>query len=210
MMEAITGAVLSTFNSGLNSAATLVTLDLWAVHVNPRLSEAGSVRLGRIVTCVLAVAACLWAPLIKSFDGVFDYIQEFWGFVSAPTCAVFFVGLRWRRVPASAARLALVAGPLLYLASRAPVWIWSAEEAQAAGGAIAAVHAYASMSFLYHMFVLFLVLVALMLASGRARPLPAPVELPERAEVDLTPFRGARLAGGLVLAATATLYLLFW
>ena len=210
MVAAITGSVLSTFNSGLNSAATLATLDLWAVHVNPNLSEAEGVRLGRVVTCVLAVAACLWAPVIHDFDGVFGYIQELWGFVSAPTCAVFFVGLRFRRVPARAARLALVAGPPLYLASRAPSWVWNAEEAAAAGSVIEALYTYASMSFLYHMFVLFLVLVAIMVWVGWADPLATPVELPERPAVDASPWGHVRAAGALVIAATIALYAAFW
>lgn len=210
MLAAITGAVMSTFNSGLNSAATLVSLDLWAVHVDPDLDEAGSVRLGRIVTVVLTVAACLWAPVIRSFEGVFSYIQELWGFVSAPTCAVFFVGMRFPRVPAGAARFALVAGPAIYLASRAPAWIWSAEEAAAAGGVVAALHGYASMAFLYHMFVLFLVLVAAMVAWGRARPLDRPRVLPDRSVVDLTELPARWWLGGGVLAATAGLYVAFW
>ena len=42
---------------------------------------------------------------------------------------------------------------------------------------------------------------------GRLRPLPAPVALPERAAVDLTPMRGLRPVGTAVLAATA---LLLW
>jgi len=159
---------------------------------------------------VIPVAACLWAPVIHSFEGVFDYIQELWGFVSAPTCAIFAVGL-WRpRASASAAKAALIVGPLLYLVSRAPSWIWTVEEAEAAGGLLAAVHAYSSMSFLYHMFVLFLVLVGLMLWMERRDPLPEPCVLPDRAVVDLTPHPRARLLGGLVLAATGAMYATFW
>ncbi len=210
MLAAVAGSIMSTFNSGLNSAATVFTLDLWGVHVAPDMDERRAVRVGRTVTAVLAIAACLWAPVIRSFEGVFAYIQELWGFVSAPTCAVFFVGLLARRVPAGAARAALVVGPLLYLVSRAPNWVWTADEAAAAGGAIAALHAYSSMAFLYHMFVLFLVLVAGMLAWGRVRPLPEPVALPDRAAVDVTPWRGVELAGAVVVAATGVLYAVWW
>jgi SSS family solute:Na+ symporter len=210
MLAAVTGAILSTFNSALNSAATVFTLDLWSVHVRPGLSEEGAVRVGRWATLVLAVLACLWAPVIRSFDGVFTYIQELWGFVSAPTCAVFFVGLKQRRVPAAAARAAFLVGPLLYLVARLPSWIWTPEEAAAAGGAMAALHAFSSMAFLYHMAVLFLVLVAMMTLWGKWRPLPEPVELPDRAVVELEPARGVKPAGVAVLAATAALYGWFW
>jgi len=210
MLAAVAGAIMSTFNSGLNSAATIVTLDLWATHAKREVSELESVRVGRLVTALLAVAACLWVPVIKSFDGVFTYIQEVWGFVSAPTCAVFFVGMLVPRAPAVVAKGALVVGPLLYLVSRAPTWIWTAEEAELAGGAVAALHAYGSLAFLYHMFILFLVLVAGMLAWTRAHPLAEPRVLPARQAVDLAPFAGRWPAGVGILLATAALYALFW
>ena len=208
MLAAVAGAVLSTFNSGLNSAATVFTLDLWGTHVDPGMDDRGAVRVGRITTTVLAVAACLWAPVIHGFDGVFNYIQELWGFVSAPTCAVFFVGLLFLRVPPGAAKAALIAGPLLYLLSRAPAWVME-QPSVGEGGLAATVHAYASMSFLYHMFVIFIALCTMMLlwgalAPGAARPLP-------RTEaVEMTPMRGLRPASIALLASVVALYLVFW
>lgn len=210
MLAAILGAVLSTFNSGLNSAATIVTLDLWGVHVRPGMDEAGAVRVGRICTAVMAVAACLWAPVIHRFDGVFSYIQELWGFVSAPTCAVFAVGILRPRAPAAAAKVALVVGPLLYLISRSPTWIWSKAEAAQLEGWRAALYSYASMSFLYHMFVLFIVLVAAMLMVERRRPRPEPFIAEDRSSVDLAPFRHVGALGAALIGATAALYVAFW
>ncbi|MEZ6197126.1 MAG: solute:sodium symporter family transporter [Planctomycetota bacterium] len=211
MLAAVAGAVMSTFNSGLNSAATVFTLDLWGVHVRPDMAEGDAVRVGRRVTALLAVAACLWAPVIHFFSGVFDYIQELWGFVSAPTCAVFFIGLLRPRVPAGAARTALIAGPLVYLASRAPSWIWKGEAVVAGLPApLRALHAYSSMAFLYHMFAIFIALCLMMLVWERRRPLTAAVVLPDRAAVDLAPLPRVRLAGFAVLVATLGLVLLFW
>ncbi|MEM7205459.1 MAG: solute:sodium symporter family transporter [Planctomycetota bacterium] len=210
MLAAITGSIMSTFNSGLNSAATVFTLDLWQTHVQPDLSERGAVRVGRLTTTALVIAACLWAPVIHSFEGVFQYIQVFWGFVSAPTCAIFFVGLRWRRVPASAAHFALIAGPLMYLISQGPQWIWTEAEGAAAGGIAGALYAYSSISFLYHLFVIFAVLVVILVTWGHLHPLPQPVTTPDRAVVDPQPWRHARGAGVAILVGTALLYALFW
>ena len=208
MLAAVAGAVLSTFNSGLNSAATVFTLDLWGTHVQPGMSDRSAVRVGRITTTVLAIAACLWAPVIHGFDGVFNYIQELWGFVSAPTCAVFFVGLLFLRVPAGAARTALILGPLLYLFSRSPTWLMK-EESATAGGLTQALYTYASMSFLYHMFIIFIVLCALMLgwgalAPGEERPLP------RNAVVDMQPMRGLHVGSMALLLSVGALYLIFW
>lgn len=210
MLAAIAGSIMSTFNSGLNSAATVVTLDLWGTYVEPQMGEKRAVRIGQLATVLLGIAACVWAPVIRSFTGVFSYIQELWGFVSAPTCAVFFAGLVFRRAPAGAAKTALIAGPLLYLVSRAPSWLWTTEQAAAKGGFVASLHAYASMAFLYHMFVLFVVLVAGIALWAKLRPQAQEWVLPDRAMVDVTPHPRAKLYGGIVLAATAVIYAVFW
>jgi solute:Na+ symporter, SSS family len=209
MMAAVAGSIMSTFNSGLNSAATVFTLDLWLVHLRPGEDEAGTVRVGRIVTVLLAFGACLWAPVIRQFDGVFSYIQELWGFVSAPTCAVFFCGLIFPRIPPAAARTALCLGPLLYLVSRSPTWIWSEAEARSLPALGRGLYAYASMAFLYHMFALFLLLSAMMIAWGRWHPLVTARSLPENAVVDLQPLGSRYLVGSLIIIATLTLILLF-
>ena len=210
MIAAVAGSIMSTFNSGLNSAATVFTLDLWSVYVRKDMTERQFVTCGRTVTAILAVAACLWAPVIRSFDGVFGYIQEFWGFVSAPTAAVFFVGLLMRRVPAGAARTAFIVGPLFYLASRSPSWIWTSEEAEHTGGIVEILYQYSSLSFLYHMFILFALLVGMMALWGKLNPLPTPAVLPNRPKIDMQRWRGARPTGALVIAATIAIYLFLW
>jgi SSS family solute:Na+ symporter len=209
MLAAVAGAVLSTFNSGLNSAATVFTLDLWGTHVDPEMSDRRAVRVGRITTTVLAIAACLWAPVIHGFDGVFSYIQEIWGFVSAPTCAIFFMGLLVARVPAGAAKTALVVGPILYLISRSPTWIMTGDDALAAGGGIQFLFDYASMSFLYHMFIIFILLCAMLwfwsvFAPGPVRPLP------RREVVEMAPMKGLTWVSVVLLLSVTGLYIVFW
>ena len=210
MIAAVAGSIMSTFNSGLNSAATVFTLDLWSVYVRRDMTEKQYVACGRNVTAILAIAACLWAPAIRSFDGVFGYIQEFWGFVSAPTAAVFFAGLLMRRVPAAAARTAFIAGPLFYLASRSPSWIWNESNAIKAGGLVEALWRYSSLSFLYHMFILFVLLVGMMGLWGMMKPLPEAAMLPDRPKIDMQRWRGSLPVGLAVIAVTVAIYILLW
>lgn len=210
MIAAVAGSIMSTFNSGLNSASTVFTLDLWAVYVKPHMTEAQAVRCGRWVTAILAIAACLWTPTIRSFEGVFGYIQEMWGFVSAPTAAVFFVGLLLRRVPAGAAKTAFIVGPLFYLASRCPSWVWDQDAAQQAGGVVEALWRYSSLAFLYHMFILFVLLVTMMGLWGTFKPLKTPATLPDRAVIDMQPWRRVVPVGICVIACTVAIYLVLW
>ena len=207
MLAAVAGAVLSSFNSGLNSAATVFTLDLWGTHVEPGMSDGRAVRIGRISTTVLAIAACIWAPVIHSFDGVFNYIQEIWGFVSAPTFSIFVAGLLLPRVPAGAAKASLIVGPVLYLLSRVPSW--TLDPATLDGGFMESLHSYSSMAFLYHMFIIFILLMVMQWAWSVIRP-AEPKPLPDHRVVDMTPWGGLVPASVLLLLFVGGLYILFW
>ena len=55
----IMGAVLSTFNSVLNSAATLFSVGIYKRHINKKSSDKKLVRIGKITSATLAVAAIL-------------------------------------------------------------------------------------------------------------------------------------------------------
>ena len=128
----------------------------------------------------------------------------------APTAAVFFAGLLLRRVPAGAAKTAFIVGPLFYLASRCPTWIWDKEEAALAGGLVEWLWKYSSLAFLYHMFILFVLLVAMMGIWGRLRPLQTPAILPDRAVIDMQPWRRVVPVGICIITCTVAIYLLLW
>lgn len=99
MLAALAGAVMSSFNSGLNSAATIFTVDLYDKYVEKNASPSRQVLVGRIATAVIVVLACLWAPVISKFEGVFRYIQDLWGFITPGICAAFLIGMVVRLAP---------------------------------------------------------------------------------------------------------------
>jgi SSS family solute:Na+ symporter len=161
--------------------------------------------VGRLATAVIVILACAWTPVIRSFHGVFDYIQEIWGFVSIPTFTVFVIGLAFPRVPPRAAKAAFALGPTLYAALRLPTWLAaSAREALPAAWV-----RFSVLHYLFHMALAVTVVAAVMLALGRLRPLPFPRVLPERAEVDTTPHPWSLALGLALIAATAALYVVF-
>lgn len=197
MLAALAGAVMSSFNSGLNSAATIFTIDLYGKHVRRDATEDDRVRVGRIATTVLIAVACLWAPMIAGFEGVFRYIQEVWGFITPGVVAVFAVGLLSARVPPLAAKAALLLSPLLYGVCRF------------GGVVVPALRPFNRIAFLHHMLLVFAALVAVMLLIGRARPLARPAVLPV-SEIDVTPHPWQYPLGALLIGATGILYVVFW
>ncbi len=199
MFAALCGAVMSSFNSGINSASTIFTIDLYKRYLNPGSSAANDVRVGRWATAAIVLVACLWAPVISSFEGVFQYIQEIWGFISPSILAVFVVGILHPRTPPAAARTALLLGVPLYAVARFGGLVVDAEW----------MHAFNSIAFLHHMAMIFVVLVVVMLVMTARAPLAAPREMPV-SRIDATPHPRIKLYGGVVVALTAVLYAVFW
>ena len=64
MFAALFGAVMSSLDSMLNSAATIFSVDLYKRHLRPEASSRRLMVVGRVTTGVLVVVACLWAPVV--------------------------------------------------------------------------------------------------------------------------------------------------
>jgi SSS family solute:Na+ symporter len=225
MFAALCGAVMSSFNSGINSASTIFTIDLYKKYVNKAATPRDEVFVGRVATAVIVVIACLWAPVISGFEGVFNYIQEIWGFISPGIVAAFLVGLWLKKAPPIAAKGAMWLGVPLYALCRAPKWImdgiydwdtrYSTVLADGSTGVVppdgfwGAVYAFNSWSFLHHMGLVFAILAVYMVVVTRLRPLEQPKEMPV-SQIDVTPHPKQYLLGGTVIAATVLLYIVFW
>ncbi|RKY24303.1 MAG: solute:sodium symporter family transporter [Planctomycetota bacterium] len=218
MFAALCGAVMSTFNSGLNSASTIFTIDIYRKYINPAASQHKQVTIGRIATAVIVVVACLWAPVVGQFKGVFTYIQEIWGFISPGIVAAFIIGLVIKKTPPTAAKGALLLGPVLYAICRVPAWIWehiyysrfpNATEVVAPEGFWGPIIKFSSWAFLHHMGLVFLVLAAFMLIVTKIKPLAEPVKMPH-SDLDTSIHPQTYILGGLVIAATVVLYIIFW
>jgi SSS family solute:Na+ symporter len=205
------GAVISTFNSGLNSSSTIFTMDIYRKYIAPNAPPHREVVVGRIATGVVVVVACLWAPIILTFEhGVFKYIQMVWGFVSPGIVAVFVVGLVVSKAPAVAAKWAMVLGVPLYGFFRFGQYLWGVPVAgEELTGVRAMVASFNGWPFLHHMMLMFVILSGFMLVVTAVRPLNRPVVLPQ-SKIDTTVHPGVYVLGCLIIAATVVLYVVFW
>lgn len=122
-------AMVSTLSSILNSAQTLVTMDIVA-KLRPGMSGASLVRTGNVAGLVIVVAAALWAPRIHQFDSVVKYFQQLLSYMAPPVVAVFLSGLFWRRATGTGAFAALLSGlglavGLLVFRDATPLAAWN-------------------------------------------------------------------------------------
>ncbi|GAB3334939.1 sodium:solute symporter [Marilutibacter aestuarii] len=109
VLAGLLAAIMSSVDSALNSASTLVTVDFVQPR-RPGLDARALARIGRGVTLLLMVLAALWAPMIDRFPGLFAYLQQTFAYVTPPLVAVFVMGLWWKRLSAGPALRALVTG----------------------------------------------------------------------------------------------------
>ena len=103
------GAILSSFNSALNSTCTLFSLGLYK-QLKRNATEKEVVRSGRYFGILIALVAMTVAPLLIGQASIFDYLQQMNGIYFIPIFAVVLMGLLNKRTPAAAANFALIAG----------------------------------------------------------------------------------------------------
>lgn len=201
MFAALAGAVMSSFNSGVNSASTIFTLDLFKRYISPAATQEKLVKIGRWATAVIVVLACLWAPVIAGFEGVFQYIQEIWGFITPGIVVAFLGGMVFKRAPAFAAKVVMLSGIVLYALFRIPGWLM-------AESSVGWLYQFSTMSFLHHMFIIFWLLMFLLMAITKLQPMKTPVSMP-RSDIVIEPHPLRYYIGGGIIGLTALCYSIF-
>ena len=103
----IFGAILSSFNSALNSAGTLFSLDIFKVKIDPEANEEKLVKVGRNFSIIMAVVAMSTAPLLISAKGIFNYLQMCNTMYMVPIFSLFIAGFFSNKVTAKMAKVGL-------------------------------------------------------------------------------------------------------
>ena len=191
VLAAIFGAVVSSLASMLNSASTIATMDIYR-KVHRSASQYTLVTVGRVFVVLFVLIAMGIAPFLghPRFGGIFNFIQEFQGFISPGILAIFLFGLLVHRAPriVGTRRVAPEPHPLRdSLIFAAPADCFPRPDGH------------------------------LLLRRGcRAdrhhvlNPLRKPVDLPVNKQMNMDTSRGAMAFGVIVVCLTLALYVLFW
>lgn len=110
------GAILSSFNSALNSSVTLFGLDFYKEYVNKDATELQVVKAGKTFGIILAIFSIGIAPLLYGVEGgIFTYLQQLNGTHSVPILAIVVIGVFSKRVSGKAANIAILFSVVTYL-----------------------------------------------------------------------------------------------
>jgi len=109
VLTALVAAIMSSLDSAMNAASSLVTMDFVRV-LRPKTSGRTLLWIGRLCTGGLIVFAALYAPVIESFGSLFAYFQSTLAYLVPPIVAVYLAGLFLPRLPDGAGFPALLGG----------------------------------------------------------------------------------------------------
>ncbi|WP_422349215.1 solute:sodium symporter family transporter [Flagellimonas sp.] len=211
------GAILSSFNSVLNSSVTLFGIDIYKQHINKEASESTVVKYGKVFGVCLALAAMFIAPLIANAGSLFNYLQEINGIYNIPILTIIVVGYLTKRVPAIAAKIAIFLGSGLYIISQfivGPKLVDNALEAAKAAGvtdeaALRLVEADAYPHYLHVMAILFLLNAGIMLLIGKFYPRKEAFVQEYTKQVEITPYRHVKQVGLAICVIVVGIYIYF-
>lgn len=184
------GAILSSFNSALNSTATLFSLGVYK-QVVKGASEQKVINNGKIVGALVAVFAMFMAPLLAGQDSIFGYLQKMNGLYFIPIFSVVLAGLLFKKAGAAAANIALAAGfGILILGYFVPPFSGWAEK----------VHGF------HFLGIVFGILMLFQFIMSKVAPLEKPWEHKHSGDVDLTPWKWAKPVGIGIIVFVLVLY----
>lgn len=105
-------ALMSSVDSGLNAASTLITFDFYK-KISRKEDNKSSIKVAQIATMTCMVIAALWSPHIDSFPSLWDYLQMVLSFICPPVVALFIFGLFFKKVNHHGANWSIVTGLVL-------------------------------------------------------------------------------------------------
>lgn len=107
------GAILSSIDSMMNSAATIVSVDIYKQYVNPKASDREMILIGRMSIVVFVVAAAVMAIFVldpNSKENFFLQVADYQNYLTPGLLVAFAFGMLWRRGTALAGFVTIVSG----------------------------------------------------------------------------------------------------
>jgi len=189
-LAVLLGTVFSSFNSLLNSAATLFCLDVYAPLKKDKVSDEKLIKVAKIASVVIALFSFIVAPLLMfAPEGLWQIIRIFTGFYNIPVISIVLVGFFTAKVPAIAAKIVIVFHVITYGLLKFVIEV-----------DINFIHIYA---------ILFTIEVGMMLIIGHLYPREGSIIFNKTGNVNLVPWKYAQPVAITLAALIVQLYILF-
>ena len=185
----LVGAILSSFNSALNSTVTLFSLDIYKPSFKPDISDKDLIKFGKKVGIGLTVISMIIGPFVLLYsEGIYIYLQATFGFYSMPILAIVLVGIFSKRASAPAAKRGIIFYIIIY-----SIYMFSGSK----------------INFLWILTFYFPITVLFILIYSRFKPREEDFVLEYTKKVDITPWKHLKLASFILVICVVCIYLLF-
>ena len=185
------GAILSSFNSVLNSASTIFTLNVWQPIWGKQASNNKVVKVGQIFGTIVGVVSIAIAPFVMFFGtGIMNFINECWGFFSMPLLTAVLFGLLSKKAPAIAPKIVIPVHIVLYGLSKV-------------------IPFFSRFHYLYVVFALFVLECIIYAVCIKVSPRQLAWEMPDAKVMDMTPWKNGKVWAIAGAAVVAIMYLIF-
>ncbi|MEW5562819.1 solute:sodium symporter family transporter [Enterobacter asburiae] len=181
------GAIISAFCGFLNSASTLFSMGIYRRIINEQARPEQLVSVGRRFGFIVAIVSVLVAPWIANApEGLYTWMKQLNGIYNVPLVTIVIMGFFFPRIPAVAAKAAMLFGICSYIILKYLVHF--------------------ELHFLYVLACTFCINVVLMLVIGALWPRATPFKFHDAFAVDMKPWRNAKIASVGVLFAMIGVY----
>lgn len=197
------GAILSSFNSFLNSINTMFTLDIYKEFIKPEANELQMVKIGKKVGIMFAVLTTIIGPMVYFFPGgMRTFLDSLVMLVALPVLSAVFGGFFFKFLPKFTAKFILVFHIVFYGS-----FLLISPSYSLFGGGNGTIH------YLYAVLVLWpleMIIMALLNSNNKKKhpELVAWVQK-DAGAVDLTPWKYRGIATVAILLFVAVVYLAF-
>lgn len=184
------GAVLSSFNSALNSASTMFCVNFYKPVINPTVTDQKLVKVGKIFGTFIALFAIVVAPQIaRAPDGLYEFMRSVMGFFNIPTLVVVLMGFITKKIPPIGAKIAIAFFITAYSLYTFVLDI--------------------DLHYLHVYGVLFLICVGIMILSGKIAPMEKPYVQSVNEKIDLTYWKYTHAVCVVIVMTTIFVYITF-
>ncbi len=185
----VMGAVLSTFNSVLNSAATIFSIDVYKRHINSKATDKRLVRVGKATSTILAITAITTAPFVANApEGLYQLLQQLNGIFFIPIASIMLAGFFTKSISATGAKAGLFTGLAFYILTTFILKV--------------------DIHFVHIWGIEFLLNVAVMLLVSKYYPVHKNIEMRDMELIELLPWKYAKVMSVILVVITVMIYIL--
>ena len=185
------GAILSSFNSVLNSSSTIFTLNIWQPIWGKNASTEKVVKVGQYFGTIVGLIAIVISPFVMFFGtGIMNFINECWGFFSMPMLTAVLFGLLSKKAPSIAPKIIVPIHVVLY-------------------GSTKVIPFFNQFHYLYVVFALFVIECIIYMICIKVAPRENDFIMPDAKVMDMTPWKTGKIWAAVGAGVVVVMYIIF-